>query len=208
MSALDYQPLRVFRVLLSIAFAAGAFGCFHQRSRSISNTTSAPMPSVEDRLGSDDVFEIRVFNEPDLSGNYRVSAEGTIDFPLVGRLHVAGLRAEEAQDLLVQKLKAGYLKDPQLLIMIRSWNSRKVSVLGQVSHPGSVDYFPRMTIVDAIALAGGFTAIADKNVVNLRREVAGKIETKVFPVGDISEGRAPNVPVLPGDVLVVEERLF
>ena len=65
-----------------------------------------------------------------------------------------------------------------------------------------------MTIVDAIANAGGFTGIAAKNSVNLRRQVAGKIETRTFPVADISEGRSPNVMVLPGDVLVVDERVF
>jgi polysaccharide export outer membrane protein len=65
-----------------------------------------------------------------------------------------------------------------------------------------------MTIVDAIASAGGFTGIASKNSVNLRRELAGKIETHIYPVADISEGRSPNVMVLPGDVLVVDERVF
>jgi len=65
-----------------------------------------------------------------------------------------------------------------------------------------------MTIVDAIANAGGFTGIAAKNSVNLRREVAGKIETHILPVADITEGRSQNVMVLPGDVLVVDERVF
>jgi polysaccharide export outer membrane protein len=74
--------------------------------------------------------------------------------------------------------------------------------------PGTVPYFPNMTIVDAIASAGGFTGVAAKNSVNLRRELTGKVETRTFPVSDITEGRSPNVVVLPGDVLVVEERLF
>jgi protein involved in polysaccharide export with SLBB domain len=65
-----------------------------------------------------------------------------------------------------------------------------------------------MTIVDAIAAAGGFTGIAKKNGVTLRREVKGSVESKVCPVADISEGRAPNVVLRPGDILVVEERLF
>ena len=65
-----------------------------------------------------------------------------------------------------------------------------------------------MTIVDAIASAGGFTGIAAKNSVNLRREVAGKIETHIYPVADITEGRSQNVMVLPGDVLVIDERVF
>src|SRR5262249_17825633 len=108
----------------------------------------------------------------------------------------------------VKRLKAGYLLDPQVTVTIKSWNSRKVSVLGQVVRPGPIPYFPNMTIVDAIASAGGFTGVAAKNSVNLRREVTGKVETRTFPVAAISEGRSPNVSILPGDVLVVEERLF
>ena len=81
-------------------------------------------------------------------------------------------------------------------------------MLGQVQKPGPVAYHPHMTIVDAIALAGGFTGIAAKNSVSLRREGGGKVESRVFPVADITEGRSSNIPVLPGDVLVVEERLF
>jgi polysaccharide export outer membrane protein len=94
------------------------------------------------------------------------------------------------------------------MVTVKERNSQKVSVLGQVSRPGQVGYYPNMTIVDAIASAGGFTGIAAKNSVNLRREVAGKIEMRVYPVADISEGRSPNVMVLPGDVLVVDERVF
>ena len=106
------------------------------------------------------------------------------------------------------KLKDRYLKDPQVIVTVKERNSQKISVLGQVAKPGQVSYYPNMTIVDAIANAGGFTGIAAKNSVNLRREVAGKIETHVFPVADISEGRSANVMVLPGDVLVVDERVF
>ena len=65
-----------------------------------------------------------------------------------------------------------------------------------------------MTVVDAIAGAGGFTQIASKNAVTLRREAKGSVESRNCPVADISEGRAPNVVLRPGDILVVEERLF
>jgi polysaccharide export outer membrane protein len=195
--------------LLLVLFAIASLGgCSHQKNRQQSAAGIIGLPPPEDRLGFDDVFDVRVFGETELSGSYRVSAEGTIDFPLAGRLKVAGMRINEVQAALVQKLKAGYLRDPQVSVMIKSWNSRKISVLGQVTRPGSVDFFPNMTIVDAIAQAGGFTSIADKNTVTLRREVSGKVETRTFPVADISEGRYPNIPVLPGDVVVVEERLF
>ncbi len=162
----------------------------------------------DDRLGVDDMFVVRVYGEPDLSGEYRIAADGTIDFPLAGRIPVRGLDVGGIQRAIVDRLKAGYLLNPQVTIMIKEFNSRKVSVLGQVAHPGPVVYFPNMTIVDAIASAGGFTGVAAKNSVNLRREVTGKVETRSFPVADITEGRSPNVAILPGDVVVVEERLF
>ena len=163
---------------------------------------------AEDRIGIDDTFDVRVYGEPELTGTFRVATDGTIDYPLAGRLQVAGLRTGEIQQLLVDKLKDRYLKDPQVVVTIKDRNSQKISVLGQVAKPGQVGYYPNMTIVDAIASAGGFTGIAAKNSVNLRREVGGKIETHIYPVADISEGRSQNVMVLPGDVLVVDERVF
>ncbi len=162
----------------------------------------------EERLGIDDVFEVRVFAEPDLSGPYRVAADGTVDYPFVGRISVVGLRSGEVQEAIAAKLRDGYLKNPQVSVMVKEWNSRKVSVIGQVQKPGPIVYFPNMTVVDAIAAAGGFTPIAAKNSVNLRREARGSVESRNCPVADISEGRAPNVMLQPGDILVVEERLF
>jgi protein involved in polysaccharide export with SLBB domain len=162
----------------------------------------------QDRVGIDDTFDVRVYGEADLSGMFRVATDGTVDYPLAGRLQVAGLRTGEIQELLVNRLKDKYLKEPQVIVTIKDRNSQKISVLGQVTRPGQVGYYPNMTIVDAIANAGGFTGIAAKNSVNLRRQVAGKVEIHTFPVADISEGRSPNVMVLPGDVLVVDERVF
>jgi protein involved in polysaccharide export with SLBB domain len=164
--------------------------------------------SAQDRIGVDDTFDVRVYGETELSGMFRVATDGTVDFPLAGRIQVAGLRTGEVQELLVSRLKDRYLKEPQVVVTIKDRNSQKISVLGQVSKPGQVGYYPNMTIVDAIASAGGFTGIAAKNSVNLRRETAGKIEMHIYPVADISEGRSPNVMVLPGDVLVVDERVF
>jgi polysaccharide export outer membrane protein len=187
---------------LSVVLLVVLFGCAR------GPTGNLTADSHDDRLGVDDVFEVRVYGEADLSGIYRVSNDGTVDFPLAGRIPVKGLSVGEIQREIVKRLKNGYLLNPQVTLMVTAWNSRKVSVLGQVAHPGAVPYFPNMTIVDAIASAGGFTGVAAKNSVNLRRETTGKVETRTFPVADITEGRSPNVTILPGDVLVVEERLF
>ena len=197
----------VFRGLLTLALLATNFSCAGRTP-----PPSGPVHAVdlipEERLGIDDVFEVRVFAEPDLSGVYRVAADGSIDYPFVGRVSVIGMRSGEIQELIASKLKDGYLKSPQVSLMVKEWNSRKVSVIGQVQKPGSVSYFSNMTIVDAIASAGGFTGIASKNSVTLRRETKGAVSSRNYPVADISEGKAPNVVLRPGDILVVEERLF
>jgi protein involved in polysaccharide export with SLBB domain len=190
------------------SFCAGLASC--GRGAPPPNVPSAEMidPMPDDQVGVDDMFDVRVYGESDLSGPYRVATDGTIDFPLAGRIPVAGLRTGEIQALISERLREGYLKNPQVTVAMKEWNSRKISVLGQVQHPGSVAYHPHMTIVDAIALAGGFTGIAAKNAVSLRREAGGKVESRIYRVADITEGRSTNVPLLPGDVLVVEERLF
>src|SRR3569832_2419944 len=106
-------------------------------------------------VGIDDMFDVRVYGEPDLSGSYRVATDGTIDFPLAGRIPVLGLRTGEIQARLRDRLKQGYLKDPQITVLMKEWNSRKISVLGQVQHPGSVACRPRGAGGGAGARAGG-----------------------------------------------------
>jgi protein involved in polysaccharide export with SLBB domain len=183
-------------------------GSCASRQRPPDGSILAVEMAPEERLGIDDVFEVRVFSEPDLSGQYRVAADGTIDYPFVGRVSIVGRRSGDVQELITAKLRDGYLKSPQVSVMVKEWNSRKVSVIGQVQRPGPIVYFPNMTVVDAIAGAGGFTPIASKNAVTLRRESKGAVESRNCPVADISEGRAPNIVLRPGDILVVEERLF
>lgn len=194
------------RAWLVLVALLGSVACYPTAKHPIGVSDEVGAP--EDRVGLDDTFDVRVYGEADLSGTFRVATDGTVDYPLAGRLEVAGLRTGEIQRLLVSKLKDKYLKDPQVVVTIKDRNSQKISVLGQVTKPGQVAYYPNMTIVDAIASAGGFTGIAAKNSVNLRRQTGGKIESHILPVADISEGRSPNVMVLPGDVLVVDERVF
>jgi protein involved in polysaccharide export with SLBB domain len=200
---------RILPFLLASLFSGSLAGCAFLKRE------PPPAPAVDDvlvvfdeRLGVDDVFEIRVVGESDLSGSYRVGSDGTIDFPYIGRVQVLGLRPNELQEEVTRRLRAGYYRNPQVAVLVKEWNSRKLVVLGKVQKPGPVSYFPKMTIVDAIAAAGGFADTAAKNSVRLRREQKGKVETRSYPVADISEGRFPNVVMLPGDVIVVDERLF
>src|SRR5262252_8927626 len=153
------------RCLLSAVVFAGLASVIGCATAHHSPPPSAEASEPADRVGIDDTFDVRVYGESELSG--------TVDYPLAGRITVVGLRTGEIQQLIVARLKDRYLKDPQVVVTIKDRNSQKISVLGQVAKPGQVAYYPNMTIVDAIANAGGFTGIAAKNSVNLRREVHG-----------------------------------
>jgi protein involved in polysaccharide export with SLBB domain len=190
-----------------ILLSALALSCGHAgESRSALPQQVDVLP--DETLGVDDVLEVRVVGESEMSGTYRIAVDGTTDFPYIGRLEIAGMRPGEVQRLITEKLKDGFLVAPQVGVLVKEWNSRKISVLGQVNRPGPISYYPKMTIMDAIAAAGGFTAVAAQNNVKLRRDVNGKTESATFRVGDISEGRQPNVVLRPRDVLFVDERIF
>jgi protein involved in polysaccharide export with SLBB domain len=196
---------QLMRQLLPLAVLI--LGACATRREAPTSATAFPDIVPDETLGVDDVFDVKVIGEADMSTTYRIDVEGKVAFPYVGRLEVAGLRPGEVQQLLTQRLKDGYLVAPQVLVMVVEWNSRKISVLGQVNKAGPIAYFPKMTIMDAIAAAGGFTPVAAQNSVKLRRE-GTKPNSATIRVGDISEGRAPNVVLRPRDVLFVEERIF
>ena len=165
-----------------------------------------PVPATT--LGAGDVFEVRVFQEPDLSGAFRVAPDGAIDFPLCGRKHVAGLTAGGVADELTGCLKPRYLKSPQVSVFIKEFNSKKVFVLGEVNKPGTFPYEDGMSVVQAVTLAGGFTRVAAKNSSTVTRVIEGAEKRIRVPVEDIGAGRAPNFMLLPGDIVFVPESIF
>lgn len=165
----------------------------------------APAASV---LGTNDVVEVKVFGEPDFSGVYRVSSSGTIDYPFCKHTPVLGLRPEDVAAALTVCLQPRVLKNPQITVSIREYNSKKVFVLGEVQKPGTLGFEDRMTIIQAITLAGGFTKTAAKNGCNLTRVVDGQERKVKVVVEDIAQGKAPNVILEPGDIIFVPESFF
>ena len=158
-------------------------------------------------LGPGDVVEVRVFQEPEHSGVWRVSPEGTIDYPLCGKVSLAGRTSSTAADALNACL-ARYLRRPQVSINIREYNSKKVFVFGEVQKPGTFPLEGEMSIVQAITLAGGFTKLAAKNNTNVTRIVEGQERKIRVPVEDIGVGRERNFLLQPGDIVFVPESFF
>ncbi|HEY3353081.1 MAG TPA: polysaccharide biosynthesis/export family protein, partial [Polyangia bacterium] len=163
---------------------------------------------VEVTLAVDDVFEVRVYGEADLSNTYRVTPDGSISFPLIGSVAVAGRPPAAVAREIERRLGERYLQRPQVTIFVREYHSRRFYIWGQVARPGTLAYEESMTIIDAIALAGGFTVMASENDVQITRTEDGRERAIRAPVADIRDRKAPNVPIRPGDRIYVPERFF
>ncbi|MFL5345626.1 MAG: polysaccharide biosynthesis/export family protein [Hyalangium sp.] len=184
--------------------------------RSAAPAPALPLPSEAEAhaaagqastLGPGDLVEVRVFQEPDHSGVWRVSPEGTIDYPLCGKVALAGRTSSTAADALRECL-ARYLRRPQVSVLIREYNSKKIFVFGEVQKPGTFPYDGEMSIIQAITLAGGFTKTAAQNSTHVTRLVNGQERKIRVPVEDIGVGREKNFLLQPGDIVFVPESFF
>jgi polysaccharide export outer membrane protein len=177
-------------------------------------TTSQPTPGLDQQLyyaatlGPGDIFEVRVYQDRDLSGKYRVAPDGTIDFPLVGRVRVEGSTPSDVADRLRGALADGYLKNPSVTVFVLQYNSKKVFVLGQVVKPGTYPYEDEMNVVQAVTIASGFGPRADENGTIVTRIENGSEQRYQVPVDKISKGLAPNFTLKPGDIVFVPESIL
>jgi protein involved in polysaccharide export with SLBB domain len=160
-------------------------------------------------LGPGDVFEVRVFQEADLSGAFRVGPDGTVEFPLCKTVKVGGLTANGAATAITDCLRGRFFKNPQVTVFLRELNSRKLFLFGEVQKPGTYPFEDNISVVQAIALAGGFTRQAAKNgAIVTRRASNGEEERIKVPLGDVMAGLVPDFKLLPGDIVFVPESLF
>jgi polysaccharide export outer membrane protein len=159
-------------------------------------------------LGPGDVFEVRVYNEANLTGIYRVAPEGTIDFPLVGPVRVIGLSPNAVEAVLRDALQAGYIRNPHVTVYVKEYNSKKIFVLGEVHRPGTFVFQDNMSVVQAITMAGGFRPAAFKDGTIVTRIAQGQERRIPVPVASISSGRASNFMLLPGDIIFVPESVL
>jgi polysaccharide export outer membrane protein len=166
----------------------------------------APTALPREILGPGDVIEVRIFNEPELSGTHQVQANGTVRLPLVGVVQAAGLTSDELTLRIEVKYNEKYLTNADVSIIIREFTSRKVYVLGQVAKPGPYQFEGKMTVLAAIAQAGGTTKTADSNRTLLTRDDAqGKQVRVIVEVSQIERGAAADVQLVPGDIIYVPE---
>jgi polysaccharide export outer membrane protein len=193
---------------LVVAFLAGGL-CVACADRPVAPYPKSPPPAAMDSaVGPGDLFEVRVYGEPSLSSTYEVSPEGSINFPLIGAVAVAGKSPPQIEKDIQGKLAAGYIKNPSVSVRVTDFRSRRVSVFGQVRQPGTFPFTENMSIVEAVAKAGGFTAMAKKNAVRVTRGGSEGDKIVFVAVEDIGQGKSPNFYLRPGDVIYVDERIF
>ncbi|HEY0526442.1 MAG TPA: polysaccharide biosynthesis/export family protein [Stellaceae bacterium] len=145
------------------------------------------------RLGPGDKLRLTVFGAEDLSGDFTVGDNGMVNLPLIGEVKAANLSTPELATSVQRRLSDGYMRDPKVSIQVASY--RPFFILGEVTKPGQYDYVNGMTVVNAIALGGGYTYRAQQGYAVVSR--AGK------------EYRAkPTDRILPDDILRVPERYF
>ena len=156
-------------------------------------------------IGTDDVLAISVWKEPDLTKQIPVRADGKISLPLIGEIQAAGRTPLQLEGEISGRLK-NYITDPQVSVIVQEIHSLKFNILGQVTKPGSYSLTTGMTVVDAIAVAGGFKDFAKKKGIYVLRPGSTGSDTRLaFNYQDFIKGKNPqqNIVLKPRDTVVV-----
>ena len=135
------------------------------------------------------MLQISVFKVPELSQSVQVADTGTVNLPLVGEIRAAGRTAHELERDLTSRLGAQYLKNPQVTVFVKEYNSQRVTITGDVKKPGVYPLTGKTTLLQVVATAGGFEESTNWTVLVLR-QINGKRSAAKFDVSQIEEGHA------------------
>lgn len=203
----DRIALAPSRRTLLLALAASSLSAACGSSSNV--RVNLPPPVEKSTVGPGDVFLMEIVGEKELPREYMVASDGSVDLPYLHTVPVAGLEPQEiarvVRKLLMEKQ---ILTDPSVVVQVKEYNSRRVTIMGQVSKPGTFPYTTGLTLIQALSQAGGLTGIANQDRVNLTRRAAAGSRTVVISISSIMEGRAPDIPLQSGDRIFVHERMF
>ena len=189
---------RVARLLLSVVVATCSLNILIKTNAQAQQQQSSAAPNAGTYvLGPTDRVRVKVYGEPDVAGEYEVDSAGYVSIPLAGRVRAAGSNTRQLERAITAALSKGIVRDPRVNVEIALY--RPFYILGEVKKSGEYPYRVVMTVLDAIASAGGFTYRANENKVFLRR--AGGAGEEIYPLD------AP-VLIYPGDNIRVPERFF
>jgi polysaccharide export outer membrane protein len=163
------------------------------------------------RLSPNDLITVKVFQEDNLTTEARLSADGSIAFPLIGQVKVAGQTTRQAAQMIAHLLDAKYIVNPQVSITVLTYARRGFTVLGQVLKAGSynMQFQDSIDLLEAIGTAGGYTRLANPAKITIKRRVGDR--DQIFQVNgkDLANGNSAKAfRVKPGDMITVGERIF
>jgi polysaccharide export outer membrane protein len=155
-------------------------------------------------IGPQDVIEINVWKEAELTRSVPVRPDGKISMPLLNDVQAGGLTPMQLTAQISAALKK-FISDPQVTVVVTQINSQRIFIIGEVTRPGAFPLVPGMTVLEALSSAGGFTMFANVKKIYLLRNVNGKQEKYPFNYNDVIRGKTTegNVPVKAGDTIVV-----
>ena len=156
-------------------------------------------------IGNDDVLAISVWKEPEISRSIPVRSDGRISLPLVGEVQAAGQTPLKLEQEIAARLKS-YIDEPEVTVIVQQINSQKFNILGMVSRPGSFPIASASTVLDAIALAGGFRDFAKQKSIYVLRQNPDGSQTRIpFNYKQVVKGQNPaqNIKLQPRDTIVV-----
>ncbi len=157
------------------------------------------------RVGSQDLLEVSVFGVEDLNKTVRVNSNGQVSLPLVGSVMAGGRTIPELEKDIAAKLGQGYLQNPQVSVFVKEYTSQRVTLEGEVTKPGIYPITGKTTLIQAVAIAGGLTDLADLGGVVLFREVDGKRMAAAYDMSALRKGAVADPQVYGDDVIVVEK---
>jgi len=204
------QILIAFLILFVTMPARGQEGDSKQAAKPETSAASIPTqkaPATSDPnyiIGAQDVLDISVWKEAELTRSVPVRPDGKISMPLLNDVQAAGLTPTQLAALITERLKK-FVTNPQVTVIVTAINSQRVYLLGEVSRPGAYPILPGMTILQGLSSAGGFTQFAKMKSIYLLREVGGKQEKYSFNYKDVIHGHhvEQNLILKAGDTIVV-----
>ncbi|MEI6613595.1 MAG: polysaccharide biosynthesis/export family protein [Chrysiogenales bacterium] len=166
--------------------------------------------SYEYQIGAKDLIEISVFEVPELNITVRVSENGLVTLPLLGEVKAEGLNRADLEKKIAAMLEKSYLKNAQVTIFIKEFQSKKISVMGAVNNPGMQDLIGRQSLLQVIPMAGGLSEQASDTVVIFRQFKNVPGQSLVIKLDDVLLKANPkyNIPIFPGDIINVSGSQF
>ena len=157
------------------------------------------------RIGRQDLLEIKVFDVEQLNQTVRVSDDGSISMPLLGRLVVAGLTKTDLERQLAALLEERYVRNPQVTVFVKEYESKRVAVSGSVKKPGSYEMLGRKTLLEMLSMAGGLDKDLGREIIIFRPDDDGVTKRIPLDLERLVYGADPslNLPVEPGDIIYV-----